>query len=237
VSFPPTRLSVVERIHSADEETRHLASATLIEAYWKPVYKHLRLKWHLEAEEAADATQDFFAHALEKGVLGKFDPSRARFRTYLRLCLDGFAGNRRKAERRLKRGGAVQMVPLDFNGAEGELRHVEPSTPADVEDLFEREWMRALFDYAVSELGRRAGERGRGVMFEVFARYDLVDPPDDRPSYADIAAALGLTTATVTNHLAAMRREFRMIVLERLRDLTGSESEWEAEARRLLGGG
>jgi RNA polymerase sigma factor (sigma-70 family) len=236
VTFPPTRLSVVERIQSPDEATRHLASATLIDAYWKPVYKHLRLKWRLDPDEAADATQDFFAHALEKDVLGRFDPSRARFRTYLRLCLDGFAANRRKAERRLKRGGAVQIVSLDFSGAEGELRRVEPSTPAEVEDLFEREWVRALFDHAVAELRRRCEARERSVMFEVFARYDLIDPPDDRPSYAEIAAALGLTTTTVTNHLAAMRRQFREIVLDRLRDLTSSESEWEAEARRLLGG-
>jgi len=39
----------------------------------------------------------------------------------------------------------------------------------------------------------------------------------------------------VTNHLAAMRRQFRRIVLERLRDLTTTDEEFEAEARRLLG--
>jgi hypothetical protein len=33
-----------------------------------------------------------------------------------------------------------------------------------------------------------------------------------------------------------MRREFRAIVLELLREITGSEDEWEAEARRLLRG-
>ena len=33
-----------------------------------------------------------------------------------------------------------------------------------------------------------------------------------------------------------MRRQFRKIVLERLRELTSSEEEWEAEAARLLGG-
>jgi hypothetical protein len=46
---------------------------------------------------------------------------------------------------------------------------------------------------------------------------------------------LNLTPATVTNHLAAMRRQFRKIVLDRLRDLTSSEEEWEAEVARLLG--
>ena len=33
-----------------------------------------------------------------------------------------------------------------------------------------------------------------------------------------------------------MRRQFRKIVLERLRELTSSDEEWEAEAARLLGG-
>ena len=44
-----------------------------------------------------------------------------------------------------------------------------------------------------------------------------------------------MTPATVTNHLVAMRKAFRKIVLERLRELTSSEEEWEAEAARLLG--
>ena len=73
-------------------------------------------------------------------------------------------------------------------------------------------------------------------MFEVFARYDLAEPADKRPGYEAIAGALHLTVPTVTNHLAAMRREFRAIVLDRLREITGSEEEWESEARRLLGG-
>lgn len=51
-------------------------------------------------------------------MVERYDPARARFRTYLRLCLDGFASNARKAERRLKRGGDVTLVPLDFQAAE-----------------------------------------------------------------------------------------------------------------------
>jgi RNA polymerase sigma factor (sigma-70 family) len=237
VSFPPTRLSVVARTRSDDEETRRVALAALVEAYWKPVYKYLRLQWRLDPDEAADATQDFFVSAMEKELVARYDPSRARFRTYLRLCVDGFQSNQVKAGRRLKRGGGAPLVSLDFTTAEGELRQREPAVPADVDELFYREWVRALFDRAVSELREQAEARGRHVMFEVFSRYDLADPGAERPSYAEIAASLGLTPATVTNHLAAMRREFRALVLDRLREVTGSEEEWEAEARRLLGGG
>ena len=53
MSFPATRLSVVERTRSLDEETRRVAWAIIIEAYWKPAYKHLRMKWLLGPDEAA----------------------------------------------------------------------------------------------------------------------------------------------------------------------------------------
>jgi RNA polymerase sigma factor (sigma-70 family) len=235
MNFPPTRLSVVARTRSADEDTRRLAFATIIETYWKPVYKYLRLKWHLDPDRAADLTQDFFANTLEKDVLGRFDPERARFRTYLRLCVDGFAANVKKAEGRLKRGGGLALVGLDFASAEGEITRHEPSVPADVDELFYQEWVRALFQLAVDDLRAWAHESGRDAMFAVFERYDLVDPSGDRPTYAALARELGVTSTTVTNHLAAIRRQFRRCVLDRLRDLTTSDAEFEAEARRLLG--
>ncbi len=235
MSFPATRLSVVERTRSSDAETRQLALAAIIEAYWKPAYKYLRVKWTLGPDQAADLTQEFFTSTLEKDVVEKYDPSRARFRTYLRLCLDGFASNARKAELRLKRGGGLTIVPLDFETAEGEMATHEAAVDADVDELFYREWVRALLERSVGDLKRHAEESGRPEMFEVFARYDLIDDGDARPTYMAIASALNLTAATVTNHLAAMRRHFRKVVLERLRELTASEEEWEAEAARLLG--
>ncbi len=235
MNFPPTRLSVVARTRSDDEETRRLAIGVLIESYWKPVYKYLRLKWRLDPDAAADLTQEFFTSTLEKDVLGRYDAGRARFRTYLRLCVDGFASNVRKAEGRLKRGGHVATVPLDFPAAEGELRRHEPSVAADVDELFYQEWVRALFQHAVDDLRQASHAAGRDAMFAAFERYDLVEP-GERPTYARLAEELGLTPATVTNHLAAMRRHFRRTVLDRLRDLTTSDDEFEAEARRLLGG-
>ena len=226
---------MVQRTRSSDDETRRIALAAIIDAYWKPVYKYLRVKWSLTAEEASDLTQEFFTTTLEKDVIEKYDPAKARFRTYLRMCVDGFASNTRKAERRLKRGGGVRLVPLDFQTAEGEIATHEPAVDADVDELFYREWVRALLERSVADLKQASADTGRPAMFEVFARYDLLDDGDARPTYAQIARDLGLTAATVTNHLAAMRRQFRTIVLERLRELTSSDEEWEAEAAKLLG--
>ena len=165
MNFPVTRLSVVERTRSGDEDTRRIALATIIEAYWKPAYKYLRVKWSLGPDQAADLTQEFFTTTLEKDVVERYDPARARFRTYLRLCLDGFASNARKAERRLKRGGGVRMVPLDFETAEGEIASHEPSAMPMAMSC-STEWGRALLARSVGISSERRGS-GRPAMFDV----------------------------------------------------------------------
>lgn len=234
MSPPVTRLSVMERARSGDQETRRIALQTITDAYWKPVYKHLRVKWSLSPDEAANLTQEFFRTTVERDVVKEYDPGRARFLTHLRLCLDRFASNAPQAEHRLESGGGIMMVPLDFVLAEGEIKPQEPAANCDADELFYREWARALVERSIVDLKRHADAAGRRVVFDVFARYDLIDDVGARPTYTDIARALNLTPATVTNHLAAMRRQFRSIVLERLRELTSSDEEWEAEAATLL---
>jgi RNA polymerase sigma factor (sigma-70 family) len=236
--FPTTRGSILLAVGSSDAVERHRAWDVLVSAYWKPVYKYLRVKWRERPEDAEDSTQAFFARSMEKGIFERYDPSKARFRTYLRLCLDGFVANRRKAARRLKRGGGADPLPLDFAGAEGELRHHDIPDPehADMDAWFHREWVRALFGRAVEELRRSSRERGREIHLELFERYDLEgSDAAERPSYGELAAELGLTTIQVTNYLASIRRDFRRLVLEALREATGSEAELRAEARELLG--
>lgn len=221
---------------SADPETRRRGFETLVAAYWKPVYKYLRLKWRVPEEDAEDLTQGFFARAFEKAFFDRFDPQRARFRTYLRTCLDGFVANERQSAHRLKRGGGAEHVSLDFAGAEAELVRHGPPEGGDMDEYFHREWVRSLFALAVEALRRRCTEAGKSMPFALFERYDLDGPDAERrPSYADLAREMGIPETQVTNHLAWARREFRRLVLEALEDATGSEEEFRAEARHLLG--
>jgi RNA polymerase sigma factor (sigma-70 family) len=221
-----------------DPDVRARALEAFATAYWTPVSRYIRFKWRLDAERAADLTQEFFARTLENDALARFDPGRARFRTYVRLLVDGFVSNARKADQRLKRGGGLEAVPLEETTADGHVRSHEPPVVEDHDEVFYREWVRALFEGAVDDLRAETEARGRDVPFEVFRRYDLADMRgEEQPSYADVAAALGLTVATVTNHLAAMRRLLRARVLDRLREATGSDAEFESEAKRLLGAG
>ena len=232
--FPATRLTLVEAAASQDPEVRERALESLVGVYWKAVYKHIRLKWRLANEDAKDLTQGFFAQVLEKGWLRAFDPRRARFRTYLRTCLDAFVKNEWKAARRLKRGGGRETLSLDFDGAEGELARLDDGT--DVEEAFHKEWVRSLFGLAVAALQRDLAARGKETAFVLFERYDLEgSDPGVRLTYADLAGEFNMSVSQVTNQLAFARGEFRRRVLESLRQVTGSEEEFRSEAADLFG--
>jgi len=226
----------VASIRSPDHEVRRQAFGTLVTAYWKPVYKYLRLRWRVSPEDAQDLTQGFFAQALEKGFLAGYDASRARFRTYLRVCLDGFVANDRRAARRQKRGGGVEIVGPAFEDAEGELRYHEPLVEANVDAYFHEEWVRHVFTLAVTAFEAECSAAGKQEQFALFKRYDVEGPEaEEVPTYALLAEQSGIRLTQVTNHLAWARRAFRRTVLFTLRDATASEEEFQEAVRDLLG--
>jgi RNA polymerase sigma factor (sigma-70 family) len=232
-SFPATRHSMVAAIRSARSDVRRAAFDTLVRAYWKPVFKYVRLKWRAAPEEAADLTQSFFTRAFEKDFFAAFDPSRARFRTFLRTCLDRFVANARQADNRLKRGGGATIVPIDLPEAERELQLQAANAVTDFDAFFHREWLRSLFSTAAAQLREACAARGRPQRFALFELADLAD--DERPSYAELGRRFGLSTTEVTNELAAARREFRRLVLAVLRAQCATDEEFDAESRALGG--
>jgi DNA-directed RNA polymerase specialized sigma24 family protein len=230
--FPVTNHSAIINARSDDQLIRRRAFGTILASYWKPAYKYIRLKWHAGNEDAKDLTQGFFAHAFEKNYFATYDAGKASFQTFLRTCLDGFVANERKAGARLKRGGDLDHYQLDFAAAENELLSYATSSNLSPEDYFHREWVRWMFTLSVETFRQRCEELGRPVHFQLFERYDL---SDDKVSYASLAEEFGLDTTTVNNYLAAARRNFRRIVLAKLREITATDEEFRTEARSLLG--
>jgi RNA polymerase sigma factor (sigma-70 family) len=214
--FPVTNHSAIVAARSDDEIIRRRAFDTILNSYWKPVYKYVRLKWQASNEDAKDLTQGFFANAFEKNHFASYDAAKASFQTFLRTCLDGFVANERKAGQRLKRGGDMDHYQLDFAAAEDELAAHATASTLTPEEFFHREWVRSMFTIAVEAFRQRCIESGRLVHFQIFERYDL---NDDNVSYASLANEFGLDVSTVNNYLAAARRDFRRIVLEKMRDV------------------
>jgi RNA polymerase sigma factor (sigma-70 family) len=236
--FPVTRLSMVDAARGNDAGDRERAFDALFAAYWRPIYKYIRLRWNRPAEDAQDLTQGFCVELLERELLARYDPAKSRLRTYLRLCVDSFVMNQDKAAQRQKRGGNAVHIALDFNAAENELHGVAIDAaslhyPTSLEDFFEKEWIRSLFSAAVDDLRKEFEVRGKLTTFELFEEYDL--DPTENTSYETLAERHHIPVTDVTNGLALARREFRRIALGHLRDVCGSDEEFQREALAIFG--
>lgn len=229
--FPQTRHSAIQTLREGAGTELDQAWEIFARMYWKPVYKYLRIKWRKSNEDAEDLTQAFFASAVEKNYFKNYDPSRSRFRTFLRTCLDGYTANANKAAKTLKRGGGVRFVPYDFHQAEIELQQSSPSP----DEVFEKEWIRSLFSTALEAFRRACEEQDKMVQFRIFEKYDIERQPEMKVSYAELAEEFGITVTTVTNYLAFARREFRKTVLSKLEEISGNQEEYRSDARRLFG--
>ena len=214
MTFPETRRSAISGLRDQDAVTRRQSLDAVAATYWAPVCAYLRLRWRETEADAADLTQTFFAKSIESDLFARYEPQRGAFRTYLRTCLDHFVLNLRRKRR-------IETGPIDQEIADG---------AQSAEELFHREWARNLFHLAVEDLRARRD----AVRFAIFEQYDLHDS-DQRPTYQQLAVEFDISERTVTNYLAAMRRDLRNAVLARLRDSTSTEREYRSEARSILG--
>jgi DNA-directed RNA polymerase specialized sigma24 family protein len=240
--FPLTSVSAVAAAASDDAAVRERAVETIARAYWKPAYKYLRVRWSLPREDAEDLTQDFFARAARDATFARYDASAARFRTFVRACLDSTAKNAHTAAGRLKRGANAPHFSLsddEFVRGEAELAGAAPPADDMLDEFFRREWLRSLFELAIHETRDELLGSGKHAHWTIFERYDLYDlaahAPGERPTYGELATELDLPATQVTNFLAAARRLFRRVLLDRLRDQCATNAEYREEARELLG--
>ena len=233
--FPVTRHSIIAAIQGRDRAAKSRALETIIAAYWKPIYKHLRLRWELNSVDAQDLTQEFFARLIEREFLASYDANKGRLRTFLRTCADRLFLKQSRDAHRQKRGGDKLYFEVDFEAAEQELAHAALSSADNMEQQFEREWLRSLFVLALERLRRKYTLADKTVYLELFEAYDLAENEDRKQTYAELAETFHVSPTDVTNYLAASRRDFRQCVLDQLRDMTASEKEFQAEARELLG--
>jgi RNA polymerase sigma factor (sigma-70 family) len=225
--FPETRSSVLD-LASDDPERRARCLDAIARAYWKPVYKYLRLRWASDTDRAEELTQSFFASAIDREMLAGYEPGRARFRTFLRTCLDRHVIDEHRRSKAKRRGGA--QLQLEFSDAEAEVANA--SRCEDPHDQFEAEWLRHVMQLAIDRLEARLAAAGKPIHAKLFRDYHL---KDGTPSYAEAAARYKISVSNVTNWLHATRRDFRRVALEVLAELTLDEADFAAEALAVFG--
>jgi RNA polymerase sigma-70 factor (ECF subfamily) len=204
--------------------------AELCNAYWYPLYAYIRRRGN-GPEQARDLTQDFFTRLLEKGLLSEADPSRGRFRAFLRTVCAHFLSNRRDWEQAKKRGGGRAVLPIDPIDAEGRyaLELADGLTP---ERIYERSWALTLLGRVLDQLGREYDEAGKAATFE--ALRGLLDGTSDATSYAAVAARMGTTEGAARVAAHRLRRRYGELLRREIASTLAEPAEVEDEIRQLF---
>jgi len=184
--------------------------------------------------EAEDLTQDFFVTILDGKMLGRADPERGKFRTFLLKALTNFLANARDKERAKKRGGDVQFVSWDDWMAEAPSQLSIPANALEnlpAERLFDLRWAATVVERALRRLAEECEAHGRRRVFDALSGALGADREDVH--YADLAKHLGTVEATVKRLLYEMRERYRALLREEVADTVQGPAEIDDEVRYL----
>ena len=185
------------------------ALAKLCKIYWYPLYAFAR-RSGLGVEDAKDATQGFFACVVRENLFGAALPEKGRLRTFLLAAFRNHMADERDWRQAAKRGGGMEMVPLDFE--DGESRYSrEPVDPVNPEMLYDRNWARAVMRAALQSLARQEERARRKVQFTVLAEF-LSHREDAGADYAAAANRLRMTVDAARKAVSRLREKFRVCV-------------------------
>ena len=220
-------------IDSATEEQRRAALATLADIYWYPVYSYIRRDGN-NHHDAEDLAQGFFEQVLEKENLGGADPTRAKFRTFLLTILKNFLVSEHRRRSAQKRGGGQRFVPFENADFEGRFS-AEVSHDQSPESLYQRDWVSALLDRVLLELGEEYAAAGKTEIFNAL-KSNIAETK--RGARDEISKDLGMSNAAIAVALHRMRTRFRSLLQQAVKKTLHKDAtteEIDFEIRLLLG--
>jgi len=220
--FPNTAWSLLSRLRDPSDPRVQEYLNRMIEIYWRPIYKFVRISWKRSNEDAKDLTQAFFVHLLEGKILTRADPERGNFRKLLLASLRNFLSNEARSGHAQKRGGSRVIVSLDAGSEDGSA-----ADPQDPQEAFESQWGRELLERAIEKLAKTV----RPAVFTAFRRFHLEDA-----AVRDIAAELRASEAQVGHHLQDARTVLRRLVMDEIREYVHDDTEIARELDLLFKG-
>lgn len=228
VRFEQTLWGEVLAAGQTDRADSAPALERLCKVYWYPIYAYLRRRGFARPE-AKDFTQGFFLYLIKKNLVQTADPEKGRFRSFLLGSLKNFVSNEEGRERALKRGGDKQLISLDDELAEGRYTH-EPQDNRSPEKLFDRRWALTVLD----EAGRRLEKEFKTAGAErEFAELKSFLNSDRGLAYAELSARLNRSEVALRSTVSRLRRRFRELLTEVIRETVFEPDQVEAEMNHL----
>ncbi len=225
-----THWSVVLAAGHKDTAQAASALASLCTSYWYPLYSYVRRRGY-GPEDAQDLTQEFFARLLEKKWLGQANRERGRFRTFLLSSMSHFLANEWDKARARKRGGGLQIVPIQLDTAETRYGR-EPTDSFTPDQAYERRWAVTLLDRVLSRLQDEYAGEGKNKLFEEL-KPCLLGEGNAQP-YAALALKLGLSETAIKVTVHRFRKRYRHLLRDEIAQTVSTATEVEEEMRHLF---
>jgi len=233
--FPATSWSMVAAARDPSHPEYRENLQRLCSQYWKPVFWFFRFLRRSSVEEAKDLTQEFFVHLIEGSFLDRVQPTRGRFRAYLKASLRNFASDDYDKNQRLKRGGGIEIFSIDISDEERRPELPDPKGTSPEQEL-DRHWAKTLTEQGIESLKTSLGKEGLGSDFELFKIYYYPDVEErDSHTYASLAKKFGITPYDIANKLHRVRKIFKETIKNLIRDSVSSEQAAELEFDDLFG--
>ncbi len=228
--FATTAWSLVIAAGKSDDGGKALER--LCRKHWPSIYVFIR-RSGLSAEDAEDATQDFFAQLLEREWLKHASPKRGSFRAFLLTLLRNFLANRRRSSKAERRGGGATILSLD--GADGERALASLAVKIkDPSQAYEAAWSAGILAAAWSRLAQEQQDAGKASLFGSLQAFVTQTPaPGD---YQRLSEQLGLRRGQVALLIHRLNRRFAELIRAEVAETLADKSELESELRILLEG-
>jgi RNA polymerase sigma-70 factor (ECF subfamily) len=229
--FATTRWTMVRAAGDGLSSAADEALETLCETYWFPLYAYVR-RHGCSKEDAEDLTQAFFAKLLERRDIAGLKQENGRFRAFLLASLKHFLANERDRAGRLKRGGNITHLSLDWRSADTQFQIADSSQiPPDA--AYDREWAVALLERVFSKLREEAVADGKVERFEQL-KSCLTMGKGEIP-YASAAAALSMDAGAVRVAAHRLRKRYRELLKAEVAQTLSDPAMVEDELAVLLG--
>jgi RNA polymerase sigma-70 factor (ECF subfamily) len=228
--FATTHWSAVMAAARSDPGDAREALGRLYQIYTYPLYLYVRRRGH-SPEDAQDLIQEFFARLLERNWLDRADQEKGRFRSFLLGAVNHFLANEWDKRQAWKRGGRLEIVPLQFDTAEGRYRE-EPVDTTTPEQCYERRWAVALLDAVMTRLQEEHESRGEAAGFNILKPCLLGDA--GAQPYAVLASKTGRSEGAIKVAIHRLRQRYRQLLREEIGRTVASPDEVEAEMRHLF---
>lgn len=202
----------------------------LCRTYWRPLYVFVR-RQGINADDAQDLTQGFFALILERRDFDAVRKEKGRLRSYLLTALKHYLADERRRAMAIKRGKGQRLVPLDELSAKERIA-MEPADHLSADRLYERRWASTLMEHVLRRLREEYSTAGNAALFD-WLKQLLADEPR-APSRAEIAARLGMTQNAVWQALHRLRHRYQVLLREEISHTVAIASDIEDELRYLI---